>query len=86
MAIYDIAADIERLKKEKNAVILAHYYEDGDIQDIADHVLREGGARQQARRSHAGSGQKDATAGVLRHGQLFHLVRRRRSCTRTIPI
>ena len=38
MAIYDIAADIERLKKEKNAVILAHYYEDGDIQDIADHV------------------------------------------------
>lgn len=35
---YDIAADIERLKKEKNAVILAHYYEDGDIQDIADHV------------------------------------------------
>lgn len=35
---YDIAADIERLKKEKDAVILAHYYEDGDIQDIADHV------------------------------------------------
>lgn len=35
---YDIAADIERLKKEKDAVILAHYYEDGDIQDVADHV------------------------------------------------
>lgn len=35
---YDIAADIQRLKKEKNAVVLAHYYEDGDIQDIADHV------------------------------------------------
>lgn len=35
---YDIVADIERLKKEKNAVILAHYYEDGDIQDVADHV------------------------------------------------
>lgn len=35
---YDIAADIQRLKKEKNAVILAHYYEDGDIQDIADYV------------------------------------------------
>ncbi len=29
---------IQRLKKEKNAVILAHFYEDGDIQDIADHV------------------------------------------------
>jgi len=35
---YDIAADIQRLKKEKDAVILAHYYEEGDIQDVADHV------------------------------------------------
>lgn len=35
---YDIAADIEKLKKEKDAVILAHYYEDGDIQDVADYV------------------------------------------------
>jgi quinolinate synthase len=31
-------SNIERLKKERNAVILAHYYEDGDIQDIADYV------------------------------------------------
>ncbi|MBX3033807.1 MAG: quinolinate synthase NadA [Bdellovibrionaceae bacterium] len=35
---YDVVADIQRLKREKNAVILAHYYEDGAIQDIADHV------------------------------------------------
>lgn len=35
---YDLAADIQKLKKEKNAVILAHYYEEGDIQDVADHV------------------------------------------------
>lgn len=35
---YDIAADIQKLKKEKNAVVLAHYYEDGDIQDVADFV------------------------------------------------
>ena len=29
---------INKLKKEKNAVIMAHYYQTGDIQDIADHV------------------------------------------------
>jgi quinolinate synthase len=35
---YDIAAKIQKLKKEKNALLLAHYYEDGDIQDVADAV------------------------------------------------
>jgi quinolinate synthase len=35
---YDITAEIQKLKKAKNAVILAHYYESGDIQDIADYV------------------------------------------------
>lgn len=29
---------IERLRKERNALILAHYYEEGPIQDIADHL------------------------------------------------
>lgn len=35
---YDLAADIQALKKTRNAVVLAHYYEDGDIQDVADFV------------------------------------------------
>jgi quinolinate synthase len=30
--------EITRLKKEKNAVILSHYYVDGELQDIADYV------------------------------------------------
>lgn len=34
----DFSARIREIKKEKNAVILAHYYQTGDIQDIADYV------------------------------------------------
>lgn len=34
----DHIAEIKRLKAEKNAIILAHYYQTGDIQDIADFV------------------------------------------------
>lgn len=34
----DIKKAIDKLRKEKNAIILAHYYQTGDIQDIADYV------------------------------------------------
>ncbi|HEX5658615.1 MAG TPA: quinolinate synthase NadA [Polyangiales bacterium] len=34
----DLEAEIRRLKKERNAVILAHYYQDAEIQDLADYI------------------------------------------------
>ncbi len=34
----DLEAEIHRLKKEMNAVILAHYYQESDIQDLADFI------------------------------------------------
>src|SRR3546814_11164689 len=34
----DLLAEINRLRKERNAIILAHYYQSSDIQDIADFV------------------------------------------------
>ncbi len=38
MSIQEIQQDITRLKQEKNAVILAHYYQVPEVQDVADHV------------------------------------------------
>ena len=34
----DIRAEIERLRKERNAIILAHYYQKPEIQDLADYI------------------------------------------------
>lgn len=49
----DLFEEINHLKKEKNAIILAHYYQNADIQDIADYIGDSLGLAQQAQKSNA---------------------------------
>ncbi|MGC8751396.1 quinolinate synthase NadA [Hydrotalea sp.] len=49
----DLLDAIEQLKQEKNAIILAHYYQEPDIQDIADYIGDSLGLAQQAAKTKA---------------------------------
>jgi quinolinate synthase len=62
LAHLDLEQEIVRLKRQMNAVILAHYYQESEIQDLADFV---GDSLQLSQQAAATSGDVIVFAGVL---------------------
>ena len=61
LASLDLDAEIRRLKKERNAILLAHFYQEGEIQDLADFV---GDSLQLARQAKQAQAEVIVFAGV----------------------
>jgi len=83
----DLFLEIERLKREKNAIVLAHYYQDADIQDVADYIGDSLGLAQQAEKTtadlivFAGVHFMAETAKILNPGKIVVLPDLRAGCS-----
>ena len=62
---------INELKKEKNAIILGHYYQKGEIQDIADYVGDSLALAQWAAKTEADIMSEQESAGARHGSRLF---------------